>query len=288
MSRYTTQLRFPIEQRLDDLGYNHKESNWRYVWALLGLDDYPIYDESHRAELNAKIVRRYYFREIGFETMGQFRWHVREHMHSVMPYYNQLYPTVGMVTDPLSQIDRNWDETWTRDEDIDRDGSTTGERTAEGTTTSTVDQDRRGTSESAGRTDVTTDSTGTTSDRNVFQDTPMNGLDTGAIEGMDYATNVTFDNGTDTSHQTQGTTTSTSGSTTEATDTATEGTSYESSRESGTSSSHEKGDYDGTHTHREKGRTKSESDLMLTYRKTIINIDREIVDGLDELFMGLW
>ena len=35
--------------------------------AVLGLDDYPIFDESHRSVLNQKIVRRYWLREIGIE-----------------------------------------------------------------------------------------------------------------------------------------------------------------------------------------------------------------------------
>lgn len=35
-------------------------------------DYYPIYDESHRVELNEKIVRHYALREIGQETAQQF------------------------------------------------------------------------------------------------------------------------------------------------------------------------------------------------------------------------
>lgn len=38
----------------------------------LSADYYPIYNESHRAELNEKIVRHYALREIGQETAQQF------------------------------------------------------------------------------------------------------------------------------------------------------------------------------------------------------------------------
>ena len=38
----------------------------------LSADYYPIYNESHRAELNEKIIRHYALREIGQETAQQF------------------------------------------------------------------------------------------------------------------------------------------------------------------------------------------------------------------------
>ena len=224
MSRYTTMLRYPVEQKLGELGLSLDESNWPKVYGFIGLGDYPIYDEAHRQVLNDKILRRYWFREIGFETFGQFRWHLRETMHSIMPYYNQLYESEGLVTDPMLSRSMDYSEKWTRDE-------STG-RTTEGSGSST------------------------SNNRNVFQDTPMNGLDTGAVEAMDYATNVTFDDGSGSS--------------------------------STSSSADYTGDFDGTREHIEKGFDGSQSDLLLKYRQTLRNIDLEIVDSLNDLFMGLW
>ena len=240
MSKYTTMLRFPIEQRLDELKLEHTEENWPRVYGILGLDDYPIYEEAHRSILNDKIIRTYYFREIGFETLGQFAWYMRAMMHDIMPYYNQLYPSEKFITDPMLSKNMGYTETWTRDE------------------TRNTTQD--------GKSDTTTksDSTSTSHDRNVFQDTPMNGLDTGAVEGMDYATNVTFDDG----------------STTNA---STGSNGNVNSMKRG-----EVGDYDGTREHTEKGFDGSQSELLLTYRKTLLNIDLEIVDRVNVLFMGLW
>ena len=248
MSKYTTQLRFPIEQALDNCGYNHKESNWKYCYEMLGLNDYPLFDELYRETLNNKIIRAYYFREIGFETLGLFAWQMRRTMFEIMPYFNQLYASEKLVTDPLLSKDMDYTEKWTRDES----------RTAK--------QDN--TSNSSGTTANTVDGSTTSNDRNVFNDTPMNGLDTGAVENMDYATNVTFDKGSTTSH------TGANGSTSNQ---ATEG--MERS---------ESGDYDGTKTHNEKGFDGSQSDLLLTYRKTFLNIDLEVVERVGILFMGLW
>ena len=240
MSKYTTELRWPIEQELDARGLPHDESSWPSVYDLLGLGDYPIYDEGHRQELNDKIIRRYYFREIGFETFGQFAWHVRSHMHEVMPYFNELYRTIGLIQDPLSTRDMSFDEV--------------GNRAREFSESRTSDT-----------TSHTNQSTSTTSnDKNVVQDTPMNGLDTGAIQSMDYATNVTFDNGSTTGEGETDVTGTTEGET--------------SSNESETHGL----------THREHGYDRPQAETLLTYRKAILNIDLDVVESLGNLFMGLW
>lgn len=72
MSKYTTELRWIIEQTLDDRGLTHIESNWPTTYETIGLNDYPIFDEAYRNTLNNKIIRHYYTREIGAETVGRF------------------------------------------------------------------------------------------------------------------------------------------------------------------------------------------------------------------------
>lgn len=248
MSKYTTLLRWPIEQRLDELGLSHTEQNWPQVYGFLGLDDYTIFDESHRRTLNDKIIRRYYMREIGFETFGLFVWNLRTHMHEIMPYYNDMYLSQLMVTEPMLSKSMTYEESWQSNDKVDGTRNVTDERKTETSSDGT--------------------SSSTSQDRNVYQDTPMNGLDTGAIESMDYATNVTFDNGS-----TNGTTSNTgvqdyTGTTDETTG--------------------ETGNHNGTRTHTEMGFDQSQSELLLTYRKTLVNIDLMIVDSCANLFMGLW
>lgn len=280
MSKYTTMLRWPVEQKLDDLGLDHTEDNWPQVYEMLGLSDYPIYEEAHRQVLNDKIIRRYYFREIGFETVGQFRWQMRSYMHEIMPYYNQLYQSEGLVTDPMLSKSMDYAEGW----------STSG--TEEGTRSESGRNDYTGNIEVSGathdegesKTDTTTSGTTTSDDRNVFQDTPMNGLDTGAIEAMDYATNVTFDHGETTSGSTSYTEGTTSNDGTEQRSTN-ETNSTATTLDVGTSN---KSGETGSRTHNEKGFDRPQSDILLTYRQTILNIDLEIVNRLDILFIGLW
>ena len=268
MSKYTTMLRWPIEQKLSDLNLSNAEKNWPKVYDMLGLEDYPIFDDLYRQTLNDKIIRAYYFREIGFETIGQFAWQMRRTMFEIMPYYNQLYKSEKLITDPLLSKNMDYTEKWTRDEKI----VNTDKATKEHTDTETLS--RKSTTD----TDTTSKSTASSESQNVFQDTPMNGLDTGAIKSMDYATNVTFDNSTDTSN-TSGTTDTT----------ATESRTVEDNLVENTATNrNETGDYDGTKVHNEKGFDKDQSELLLNYRKTFINIDLEIVDRLNILFMGLW
>ena len=232
MSKYTTLLRYPIEQELDELGYPHDESYWPFVYDHVGLGDYPIFDIGYRSTLNNKIIRAYYFREIGFETFEQFRWQIRRMMHEIMPYYNQLYLSQDLVTDPMTDTDTGFSEAWTRD--------------AVNSSASTSHASRTGETAS--------------DDRSVFQDTPMNRLDYDSVEDFSYATNVTDEAGTTKS----------------------------SDITNSDSAGKRVDDDEGTKRHDEKGRTKSQSDLLIAYRSTFINIDRDIIEELQPLFMSLW
>lgn len=167
MSRYTTELRWIVEQAVKNAGLAVVEANWSAAYDAVGLADYPIFDERYRPTLNDKIIRRYYTREIGAETAGRFRMFVRDAMYLIMPYYNQLYESelAAKGIDPLNE----YAETKTE--------HATGTTDASGT-------------EHADRSDVST-----TSDnrQNVYQDTPQSELIADQIRNLKYATNVTLD-----------------------------------------------------------------------------------------------
>lgn len=75
----------------------------------LSADYYPLYDESHRTELNEKIVRHYALREIGQETAQQFVFYLGMTMAEVMPFFNERYRTLGLEYDPLVSMDMTTD-----------------------------------------------------------------------------------------------------------------------------------------------------------------------------------
>lgn len=161
MSKYTTQLRWIVEQTLNDAGKPLVEDSWPFAYKTLGLDDYPLFDEAYRETLNNKIIRHYYTREIGAETVGRFRMFVRDAMHLIMPYYNQLYESERLAKGMEPLGDRNLQHT----EHAWGNASNTGENTSQ----SSANQ------------------------QNVYQDTPQSEMIPTQIKNLQYATNVTID-----------------------------------------------------------------------------------------------
>jgi hypothetical protein len=163
MSKYTTQLRWIVEQTLNDAGKPLTEDSWPYVYKTLGLDDYPLFDETYRETLNNKIIRHYYTREIGAETVGRFRMFIRDAMHLIMPYYNQLYESERLAKGMEPLGDRNLQHT----EHAWGNASNKGENSSQ----SSANQ------------------------QNVFQDTPQNEMIPTQIKNLQYATGTSSSSG---------------------------------------------------------------------------------------------
>lgn len=70
----------------------------------IGLDSYPIFDETYRDVLNGKIIDQFLNREIGQETIELFRHALRRKMNQIMPLYNQHYLASQIQFDPLSTV----------------------------------------------------------------------------------------------------------------------------------------------------------------------------------------
>jgi len=64
-------------------------------------DPFPIWDEDHRGELEKKIIEHYYFRQIGFETVGRFKFMLNVRLREIMPRYNKLYLTTQYKYNPI-------------------------------------------------------------------------------------------------------------------------------------------------------------------------------------------
>lgn len=195
MSKYTTELRYLIQSGFD-----------------LGLNDYPIFEESYRSKLNEKILNHYYMREIGFETAGLFKRYLNVKMNEIMPYYNQLYLSAQIKFDPL--------ETYSTSEQYERE--TTGDNTS---------QDEG-------------------ENKSLQNDTPMGSLQDPFSEN--YATASQKTNATNTTKLN-----------------SSENEKY-SRKLSG------------------KNDSKSNSQLLMEYRQSFLNIDMLIIEELDVLFMQLW
>lgn len=231
MSKYTTELRWIIEN-----GYD------------LQLNEYPIFDENYRQKLNQKIINHYYFREIGFETVGLFRFYLKQTMNEIMPYYNQLYESALLEIDPLNTI--NFTETLTRTK-IGNDIKNFNEDT-------TINSNG----------DSNSNSTKNTNFKDVESDTPQGMLSIGNIEGELYASYARISKNEDTTNSTAHQ---------ETTDTQKRKNDEKINRED-----------NENYTRTEKGNRESQSELLMKYRETFLNIDMQIINELNDLFMGLY
>ena len=221
MSKYTTEVRTICENLIglkSPAGYGSVNDILSQVAPLVFNFDWPIFDEAYRRVLEIKILKHFYTREIGLETVGLWKLKLDTKMNEIMPYYNQLYESVDLVTEPVNEIDVTYLE------HIDA------------------------------KSNNTANSTTTTDDSNVYSDTPMDFIEDGldAIKRGEYASNANYDQG-------------------ESNTDSTANTNSEQDR-----------------LRTEKGHRQSQSDLLLKYRETFINIDLMIIEELETLFMGVW
>lgn len=223
--------------------------------ALIGLDDYPIWDEGYRNTLNTKIVKRFWNREIAHETDDEFRFRMDTVMGEIMPYYNRLYKTT-FEFDPFITVDMVVDNQ------------------EEANSTATVEGDQTGTTSAKTTTEESSESTqDQTSDSEavaVASEYPQ----TRIVDGEHYATS---------SNESKSSTESTSkaASSGQSSQDSTGDTSTKSSQDSEQAQ-------DSTQHQTTKGFQGNKAQLIQQYRDTIIGVDNQILAELEILFMGIW
>lgn len=122
----------------------------------LEMTHYPIWNESYRDILNQKILNHYYENEIGFETVGLFKFYLNNKLNEIMPYYNDLYRAQEIaLTNILGNIDLY--------EESDRLNNNL----------------------------VNTSSNSNSNSKNLFQDTPQGKINFAKLEDQQWATNYT-------------------------------------------------------------------------------------------------
>lgn len=226
MSKYTTQVRFICETaagKSESVGYRDIESVIQAAIPAIFDFKFPIYDEEYRNVLCGKILKHYYMREIGAETVGLWKLWLNTRMNEIMPFYNLMYKSAMMEFDPLHDIDitttQNKTESGSKsDEASVEDSGTNTTTTSSEDTSSTVgttttesngqrDVEKAGTnggtvkvsgnetnnrsenaSESGSSEEETTSNTDAVG-RKMFSDTPQGALDN--VENETYLTNAT-------------------------------------------------------------------------------------------------
>ena len=67
--------------------------------------NYDLYNNDYKSIFEDKFIKKYYFREIGAETIGRFLIYLESTLNEIMPYYTQLYKTTTYKYDPLLNYD---------------------------------------------------------------------------------------------------------------------------------------------------------------------------------------
>lgn len=205
MSKYTTEVRFIVESMnaYDESQDRDKIDEMVNAVSSRIIGEYPIFDESYRQTLNNKIIRHFYTREIGFETVGLWRFKLNVKMNEIMPYFNKLYESELIHFDPLldfhytkegsnngeTQRDKNGTEaenvSTTRDGNTVRDGNESKIQTQTGTADSQTS--RSEVSESTG------ENSGNRNNINMSSNTLSNegqGSNRGSSENVGHSENL--------------------------------------------------------------------------------------------------
>lgn len=307
MSKYTTEVRFICEEAAgltSSVGYLGVNDVINTALPKVFNFEFPIFDEAYRPILEKKILKHYYTREIGLETVGLWKLFLDTKLNEIMPFYNQLYKSELLEFNPFYDIDL------TRDHNLKKEETTKQDATEKGTTekTGNIDDNTHTETNDNQNTESTVDlqnTTGSTSKEQLgatkthydkYSDTPQGSLQN--VQNDTYLTNARIINDTDS--QTGETTisgndtskgTTTANSTTDGTNDTERNISTNDSEEKSVSQNLNKNlnsidDYI-EHVKGKNGGV-SFSAMLNEFRTTFLNIDMQIIEELSDLFMNLW
>lgn len=255
MSKYTTEVRYVCEQKaglIESVGFSGVEEVLEKCWDKVITSRVKMFDEEYRKVLYKKILKHYYTREIGAESVGLWQLWMNTRLEEVMPYYNQLYESELIKIEPLKNVD--YSRTY------DKKG--TGAKQETGRVDSTSSDS--GSSERSGSASESREST------DLYSDTPQGAI-TG-LEEMKYLTNARKVND--------------SGSSSGSSKESSSSTGHLISDTANTT----KHDDSEVYTEKIVGKTDgvSMSALLKEFRENFLNIDMMVIGEFSDLFMNLW
>ena len=299
MSKYTTEVRYICEHFSgvsESVGYNDVDQVIKNCLTKVFDFNFPIFDESYRTVLETKILRHYYTREIGLETVGLWKLKLNTKLNEIMPYYNQLYKSELIEFNPLYDVEitreRKIEGTGTKDTENgeNRDGENHAETSQSNSNKVTENDSDNGTVN--GVTDGTQNQNTSGSGTKMYSDTPQGAITD--LQAGKYLTNATVDSANSTFSGASHDSNTQTSENTRNNETNTEGSS-DSSNNSEYSSNMD--GYSNTtlsntedyleHVIGSNG-GESFSKRLNDYRATFINIDMMVINDLEELFFGLW
>ena len=293
MSKYTTEVRFICEKFADldeSKGFSKVDDIVEKARHSI-FEKYPIFDESYRSILETKILKHFYTREIGFETVGLWLLKLNQKMNEIMPFYNQFYESQKLTFNPLVNVS-------TSQASSRNDSTSSNAQTAQATTnerTNSVSKESNESSTSSSKTiednkqiygsKVATMGTDDVSESETPQGTLEN------VENNTYLSKFTRDkkNLTDAKSGTDeiasnGSVDSANANVSNISENANE----KVQANQATNENTEKNTLENYIATNVGLSGVSGSELLEKYRATFINIDMLVIDELNDLFIKLW
>lgn len=284
MSKYTTEVRFicetyaGLDESADYMGIDEVLDKSRgKVFDF----DFPIFDENYRNVLEDKILKHYYTREIGAETIGLWKLWLNTRMNEIMPYYNQLYASEVIKFNPMYDVDL----TTTHQQTDNRNDNMTESELKVGSRDTDFSSHEEGSSSSHTDNDTSTDDRTKNDHWEMFSDTPSGGLN--GVKDEKYLTTAMH------------TTDDKSGSNVHSVNEV-DNNGSSSNSSSGNSDTDYSEDINRNrqvgiknvqdYASHVVGKTagKSYSSMLKEFRETFLNIDMQIINDLRDLFLTLW
>lgn len=286
MSKYTTEVRFICESYSglsESAGLSKTAEIIEKARPLIFDFDYPIFDDEYRKTLETKILKHYYTREIGFEVVGLWKLYLDEKLNMIMPYYNQLYQSALIKIEPLINIKNETTHNETANENNSQQNTANDSTTENETNNETVTDTKTSNSTESGT------NTGSTNSENdnwtLSSDTPQGGLE--GIKSMEYLTNATENKGTS-SVNVNGSDSSSSESSENGKNILVGERNKKGSKGSTFNSTASRNNALEYLTINKGISGVSESELLMKYRESFLNIDKMVINELADLFMSVW
>lgn len=319
MSTYTTELRYILES------YAGLDSSTEYpsvdtviskARKKLFSFNYPIFDEKYREHLESLICLHFYRREIGFETVGLFKLYLERKMREIMPFYNQLYKSELLEFNPFYDVDLTRDhqlkhnaeenstnESYNKTNSNENFDNSTAVKSSDNTNQGISARDEsKSSSKNNSSAKNSTSANSSSNNKQRYSDTPQGSISD--LEKDKYLTNATI-NDASVKDISSATSSDEATGSDESTNTHTSNTGTENKHEETNNSTYTKTNTSSNnltdnanknsnslddyleHVKGKQGST-SYASLLKEYRETFLNIDLQVIDELNTLFMLLW
>lgn len=201
MSKYTTEVRFICESKSglsESKGCDNVDEIITSSWDKIFTTKCTFFDETYRSVLCKKILKHYYLREIGAETVGVWKLWMNTRLEEIMPYYNQLYKSELLEFNPFYDVDLTRKHNRTGEEVSKNTGTSTETSTNNKDTTGSGETNKTGSGTST-NTRNTTDNVTSENTRTLTGSTTNSGetTDTRTGNGSKNQTTSATDNKTD-------------------------------------------------------------------------------------------